>query len=204
MTCEVAVMNKHGIALAADSAVTLGAGEKIYHGAEKLFQLSPSTSIGVMTYGNADLMGVPWEIVIKSYGWHRSRRLPMSTPSSCRWWGSQIRSGSCRATSRPWRKSVYRRCSYQSSMVKATGVCGAAYRASAGISTNVAIRPARGKSYSYTCNGGRRCRAGRPLTKNSRAGKADGYYSTASLQNPKKIIECFQQLGGSATPKKES
>jgi hypothetical protein len=68
MTCEVAVMNKHGIALAADSAVTLGAGEKIYHGADKLFQLSSSTSIGVLTYGNADLMGVPWEIVIKSYG----------------------------------------------------------------------------------------------------------------------------------------
>jgi hypothetical protein len=68
MTCEVAVMNKHGIALAADSAVTIGAGEKIYHGAEKLFALSPSMPIGVMTYGNANLMGVPWEIVIKSYG----------------------------------------------------------------------------------------------------------------------------------------
>ena len=68
MTCEVAVMNKHGIALAADSAVTLGAGEKIYHGADKLFQLSPLASIAVLIYGNADLMGVPWEIVIKSYG----------------------------------------------------------------------------------------------------------------------------------------
>jgi ATP-dependent protease HslVU (ClpYQ) peptidase subunit len=68
MTCEVAVMNKRGIALAADSAVTLGAGQKIYHNAEKLFQLSPTTPIGVMTYGNADLMGVPWEIVVKSYG----------------------------------------------------------------------------------------------------------------------------------------
>ena len=48
MTCEVAVMNKHGIALAADSAVTLGGGEKIYHGAEKLFALSPSM-FGVAT-----------------------------------------------------------------------------------------------------------------------------------------------------------
>ena len=34
MTCEVAVMNKRGIALAADSAVTLGNGKKIYHTAE--------------------------------------------------------------------------------------------------------------------------------------------------------------------------
>jgi hypothetical protein len=68
MTCEVAVMNKRGVALAADSAVTLGGGEKIYHGAEKLFQLSASMPIGIMTYGNANLMGVPWEIVAKSYG----------------------------------------------------------------------------------------------------------------------------------------
>lgn len=68
MTCEVAVMNKRGIALAADSAVTLGAGQKVYHNAEKLFQLSKSTPIAVMIYGNADLMGVPWEIVVKSCG----------------------------------------------------------------------------------------------------------------------------------------
>ena len=39
MTCEIAVMNKFGIALAADSAVTVGEGQKIYHHAQKLFQL---------------------------------------------------------------------------------------------------------------------------------------------------------------------
>jgi hypothetical protein len=68
MTCEVAVMNRRGIALAADSAVTLGEGEKIYHSAEKLFPLSLSAPIGIMTYGSADFMGVPWEIIIKIYG----------------------------------------------------------------------------------------------------------------------------------------
>lgn len=67
MTCEVAVMNKRGVALAADSAVTLGDGEKIYHTAEKLFQLSASAPVGIMIYGNADMMGVPWETVIKIY-----------------------------------------------------------------------------------------------------------------------------------------
>jgi hypothetical protein len=51
MTCEVAVMNKRGIALAADSAVTLGNGKKIYHTAEKLFSLSPSLPVAIMTYG---------------------------------------------------------------------------------------------------------------------------------------------------------
>ncbi len=71
MTCEVAVMNKRGIALAADSAVTLTAGngekKKIYYTAEKLFALCPELPVAVMAYGPADIMGVPWETVVKSY-----------------------------------------------------------------------------------------------------------------------------------------
>jgi len=60
MTCEVAVMHKRGVALAADSAVTLGDGHKVYHSADKLFQIS-SAPVGVMTYGIDEIMGVPWE-----------------------------------------------------------------------------------------------------------------------------------------------
>ncbi len=67
MTCEVAVMNKRGIALAADSAVTLGSGKKIYNTAEKLFSLSPALPIAIMTFGAADMMNVPWETVVKIY-----------------------------------------------------------------------------------------------------------------------------------------
>jgi hypothetical protein len=67
MTCEVAVMNTRGIALAADSAVALDDGDKVYNGAEKLFQLAPSAPVGIMTYGAAGLMGVPWETVIAGY-----------------------------------------------------------------------------------------------------------------------------------------
>jgi hypothetical protein len=66
VTCEVAVMNKHGIALAADSAVSLSNGQKVYHTAEKLFKLA-NAPIAIMTYGCAEIMGVPWEIVIKTY-----------------------------------------------------------------------------------------------------------------------------------------
>jgi ATP-dependent protease HslVU (ClpYQ) peptidase subunit len=46
MTCEVVVTNRRGIALAADSAVTVGEDEKIYHTAEKLFPLAQSTPVG--------------------------------------------------------------------------------------------------------------------------------------------------------------
>jgi hypothetical protein len=70
MTAEVAVLNRIGVALAADSAVTIGnAADKIYTSADKLFQLSSVAPVGVMVYGNATLSGVPWETVIKAYRW---------------------------------------------------------------------------------------------------------------------------------------
>jgi len=74
MTCEVAVLNARGIALAADSAVTLGDGQKIYLSAEKVFELAPSLPVGVMTYGLADLTGVPWETIVAGYRKHLGNR----------------------------------------------------------------------------------------------------------------------------------
>lgn len=68
MTAEIAVLNRNAVALAADSAVTLQLpeGPKIYH-ANKLFTLSKYRPVGVMIYGNADFMGVPWDTIIKQY-----------------------------------------------------------------------------------------------------------------------------------------
>lgn len=66
MTAEIAILNKQGIALATDSAVTM-MDEKIKTSANKLFSLSKYQPIGIMVFGNADLMGVPWEIIIKIY-----------------------------------------------------------------------------------------------------------------------------------------
>ena len=74
MTCEVAVINSRGIALAADSAVTLGDGQKIYLSAEKLFELAPPLPVAIMTYGLADLTGVPWETVVAGYRKHLGTR----------------------------------------------------------------------------------------------------------------------------------
>ncbi|WP_416058448.1 hypothetical protein [Stenotrophomonas maltophilia] len=66
MTSEVAVLNCSGVALAADSAVTVGS-QKIYNSAVKLFALSKVAPVAIMVYGNAALSRVPWEIVIKEY-----------------------------------------------------------------------------------------------------------------------------------------
>ncbi len=74
MTCEIAVMNKRGIALAADTAVTLGDGIKIYHHSEKLFPLRFAAPVAILTYGSAEIMGVPWEVVIRSYAQHLGDR----------------------------------------------------------------------------------------------------------------------------------
>lgn len=68
MTAEVALMNRIGVALAADSAVTIGRdATKIYGSAEKLFQLSNAAPVGVMIYGHAIYQGLPWETIIKAY-----------------------------------------------------------------------------------------------------------------------------------------
>lgn len=68
MTAEIAVLNRNAVALAADSAVTLQLpeGPKIYH-ANKLFMLSKYRPVGVMVYGAADFMGIPWDTIIKRY-----------------------------------------------------------------------------------------------------------------------------------------
>jgi hypothetical protein len=69
MTAEIAIMNKQGIALAADSAVTMGpqGSQKIFPTADKIFSLSKYHPVGIMVYGNAAFMGVPWETVVKIY-----------------------------------------------------------------------------------------------------------------------------------------
>jgi hypothetical protein len=66
MTAEVAIMNTQGIALAADSAVTLGVG-KTYNSADKLFALSKYHPVGIMIYSSASIMDIEWETIIKSY-----------------------------------------------------------------------------------------------------------------------------------------
>lgn len=72
MTTEVIIFNKSAIALAADSAVSIDDGKstKIYNNAEKLFTLTKHHPVALMIYGNSELQGVPWELIIKSYRKH--------------------------------------------------------------------------------------------------------------------------------------
>jgi hypothetical protein len=73
MTCEICVMNRHAAVLAADSASTVtrwvnGTEEtRYFKGANKIFQLSHHRPVGVMIFNAADLLNVPWEILLKTF-----------------------------------------------------------------------------------------------------------------------------------------
>lgn len=69
MTAEIAVLNRLGVALAADSAVTISGGgsSKVFNSADKLFELSERFPVAVMINDNMDCFGVPWEIIIKDF-----------------------------------------------------------------------------------------------------------------------------------------
>jgi hypothetical protein len=66
MTAEIVIMNREGVAMAADSMVTVGA-EKVFDTATKLHMLAPGYSIGVMIFNSANFMDLPWEVVLKLY-----------------------------------------------------------------------------------------------------------------------------------------
>ena len=73
MTAEIAILNLEAVALAADSAVTAypGGNQKIFSSQNKLFALSDVAPVGVLIYGNASFMSIPWETLVKEY--RRSR-----------------------------------------------------------------------------------------------------------------------------------
>lgn len=67
MTAEIAIYNAHGIALAADSAVSIFDSQKIYNSVNKLFMLSKNRPVAIMIYNAATMLRVPWETIIKSF-----------------------------------------------------------------------------------------------------------------------------------------
>lgn len=67
MSAGICIMNKNAIALAADSAVTIGQHLAIHNSANKVFALSKVAPVGIIIYSSAELMSIPMEIIIKQY-----------------------------------------------------------------------------------------------------------------------------------------
>jgi len=81
MTAEIAILNRSAVALGADSAATVRRKidqfteeTKVFKGANKIFGLSRTAPIGVMIFGDATFMGVPWETLVKAYRAHLQKR----------------------------------------------------------------------------------------------------------------------------------
>lgn len=89
MTTEIAIMNRSAVALAADSAITIttpgprGEDQKVFYTANKLFSLSKHAPIGLMIYGNASMLGIPWETIVKMYREHLGNREFSSLTGYC-------------------------------------------------------------------------------------------------------------------------
>jgi len=67
MTTEVITMNRYGVALAADSAITVD-DRKVYNTGNKIFPLGNNHQVAIMTYGKGHLMNVPWSVIINTFG----------------------------------------------------------------------------------------------------------------------------------------
>ena len=68
-------MNLEAVALASDSAVTTSVGhnKKIFGSQNKLFALSDVAPVGILIYGGATFMTIPWETLVKEYRRRRGR-----------------------------------------------------------------------------------------------------------------------------------
>lgn len=70
MTCEIVIMNKNGIALAADSTITKTSPHLNPHFQTKLFQFSAQHQIAIMLHDRMQFNHVPVETIIKMYQEH--------------------------------------------------------------------------------------------------------------------------------------
>ena len=92
MTAEIAVLNRNGIALAADSAVTVSGsfGPKTFDTVNKVFTLSKVHPIAIMVFGNAEFMRFPWETIVKMYrqlkGAKNEATVKAWAADFCTWW----------------------------------------------------------------------------------------------------------------------
>jgi hypothetical protein len=71
MSSAVTIMNRIGVAIAADSASTITSGTKnsaILNNAQKVFSLGRINQFGVVNVGNPTINGIPVELLIKRYG----------------------------------------------------------------------------------------------------------------------------------------
>lgn len=76
MTALVGVLNKRGVAIAADSAMTVfgNGSSKIYNNEQKIFPLSDKKPVGVMICNNLNFLSTPWALIFELYNVQRGNK----------------------------------------------------------------------------------------------------------------------------------
>ena len=84
MTAVVGILNKRGLAIAADSAVTRTRYNhtKVTKNGNKMIRLSNCVPVCVMLTGNGDYIKTQWDIIIRRYRQHRGD-IPHQTVEAC-------------------------------------------------------------------------------------------------------------------------
>jgi hypothetical protein len=67
MSSEIILLNKLGVAIAADSAITVGNRAAIFNTGEKIFPFPKGFPVCAMYYANTDFMGIPIEIILPKF-----------------------------------------------------------------------------------------------------------------------------------------
>ena len=83
MTSEVVILNRKGIVLAADSAVTTGSTDtkhpRYSKAANKIFDLTPHGRVAATIFGSAHVDNVPWELALKLFRNSLDQVQPLAT-----------------------------------------------------------------------------------------------------------------------------
>lgn len=77
MSVGVCVINRNGIALAADSAGTFSPNKMFYNSVNKLFSLSQNNACAAIIYGNLSVYNISVEQIIKEFSIHLDSQQPL-------------------------------------------------------------------------------------------------------------------------------
>jgi hypothetical protein len=67
MSAEIILLNKLGVAIAADSAITVGNRAAIFNTAQKIFSFGEKVPLAFLYYSATDFMGIPIDVIFLRY-----------------------------------------------------------------------------------------------------------------------------------------
>lgn len=80
MSAEIILLNKLGVAIAADSAITVGNRAAIFNNAQKIFPFGENIPLAFVYYSHTEFMGIPIDIIFQRYfEFYQARKTQFST-----------------------------------------------------------------------------------------------------------------------------